>query len=394
MAETPYALRILHVMRTPIGGLFRHVCDLVEEQAKAGCHVGLICDSDTGGPRADQKLAELEKHLALGLHRFPIPRNPGLSDLKAGSQVTGIRNAVQPDIVHGHGAKGGAFARLTKATAKKTDRPFGAFYTPHGGALHYDPKSLQGRVFFGFERWAMKHTAAILFESHYGRGAFSRKIGEPTCAVAMVHNGLRPEEFAPVPTMPEPYDILYIGEMRTLKGVDTLLHAIAKLKATHPEVRALLVGSGPDEDDFRALATKLDLLKTVYFSPPMPAREAFSQARLAVVPSRNESLPYVVLEACASGLPVIATNVGGISEIFGEQGYRLISPDDPDTLTRTMSEMLDSLPEAQERAKQMVLDLKARFSVEKMTQDILRAYGEYAHLSPETQRFFADLSGH
>jgi glycosyltransferase involved in cell wall biosynthesis len=56
----------------------------------------------------------------------------------------------------------------------------------------------------------------------------------------------------------------------------------------------------------------------------MPAREAFTLGRLLVAPSRAESLPYIILETAAAGVPMITTNVGGIPEVFGPQSGRLI----------------------------------------------------------------------
>ncbi|MFD0935981.1 glycosyltransferase family 1 protein, partial [Methylobacterium trifolii] len=73
--------RILHVFRAPVGGLFRHVVDLARLQAAAGHAVGIVCDANTGGARAEQALAELGPCLGLGVTRIPMRRNPHLSDL-------------------------------------------------------------------------------------------------------------------------------------------------------------------------------------------------------------------------------------------------------------------------------------------------------------------------
>src|SRR5580658_10699778 len=79
-ASHPASLKILHILRAPLGGLFRHVVDLVQGQAARGHRVGLILDSTTGGARAEAVLQELTPCLALGYERVAIPRELGLRD--------------------------------------------------------------------------------------------------------------------------------------------------------------------------------------------------------------------------------------------------------------------------------------------------------------------------
>ncbi len=76
-------LRILHCFRSPIGGIFRHVRDLAREQAAAGCEVGVICDSSTGGEHEERLFQSIMPHLALGLTRMPIDRSVSLRDIPA-----------------------------------------------------------------------------------------------------------------------------------------------------------------------------------------------------------------------------------------------------------------------------------------------------------------------
>jgi hypothetical protein len=83
-AQAASSLSILHIFRAPLGGLFRHVVDLVQGQAARGHRVGLIVDSTTGGARAEAALAGLSPHLALGgaaRGNQPRARSPGRSRL-------------------------------------------------------------------------------------------------------------------------------------------------------------------------------------------------------------------------------------------------------------------------------------------------------------------------
>src|SRR5262249_58498510 len=81
-------LKILHVMRAPVGGLFRHVVDLARAQIAQGHLVGLIADSSTGGAQAETTLAELAPKLALGLVRVAMSRQVGPRDVVACGPVS------------------------------------------------------------------------------------------------------------------------------------------------------------------------------------------------------------------------------------------------------------------------------------------------------------------
>lgn len=74
-------LRILHCFRSPVGGIFRHVRDLVEEHSKAGHEIGILCDSSTGGEYEDSLFDDIRPYLSLGLTRVPIRRSISPSDI-------------------------------------------------------------------------------------------------------------------------------------------------------------------------------------------------------------------------------------------------------------------------------------------------------------------------
>ena len=175
-------LRIVHILRSPLGGLFRHVLDLAQAQLERGHQVGLIADSSTGGDHADWVLGALSPRLALGLHRLPMRRDPHPLDVLTHWRITALLQSARPDVVHGHGAKGALYARLPGAVALSGERA-ARVYTPHGGSLHYEESSMTGALVLGMERMLARRTDLILFESSYAADRFRATIGTPTCAV-------------------------------------------------------------------------------------------------------------------------------------------------------------------------------------------------------------------
>jgi Glycosyltransferase Family 4 len=163
----PASLKVLHILRAPLGGLFRHLLDVAHGQSQRGHRVGLIVDRTTGGARAEAILADLTPSLALGLERVAITRELGPSDLPAVRLISRRIKRLAPDVLHGHGAKGAALARLVLSAPHAI-----RVYTPHGGSLVYRPGTFIGDFYRSLE-WLLKwRTDLFLFESTYATSLF------------------------------------------------------------------------------------------------------------------------------------------------------------------------------------------------------------------------------
>jgi glycosyltransferase involved in cell wall biosynthesis len=326
-----------------------------------------VLDSTTGGAEAESALQRLVPAAALGIHRAPMSRHLGLSDYNAVRLVERLARKKAADILHGHGAKGGAYARLARGGALRV-------YTPHGGSLHYAAASPLGLLYLNLERVLLRRTDLFLFESEFSLGAFRDKIGAPRALARVVHNGVRPDELAAIAPDPDAADVVFVGELRRLKGVDVLIEALSRLLAQERIESAILFGDGPDASAYRAEVERRGLSSHIQFGGVKPAREAFRRGRVLAVASRAESLPYVVLEAAAAAVPVVATRVGGMAEIFGPDAAALISPEDPAALAEAILQALEG--HAALRTKRLQARVASQFNVAAMTEGVLAAYRE------------------
>jgi glycosyltransferase involved in cell wall biosynthesis len=219
-------------------------------------------------------------------------------------------------------------------------------------------------------------TDGLIHVSAYEAEIYRRKIHPPNCPAHVVLNGLQPDEFEPVTPEPDAADFLFIGELRDLKGVDVLIKALAMLRREGEAPRALIVGRGPPEDEarYRGMVTALNLSENVEFRPPMPARGAFALARTVVVPSRAESMPYLVLEAAAAAVPLIATHVGGIPEILGEDDNRLLPPGDVAALAAALRSARAEPEKLAREALQARIRVEQKFSLARMAERMENIY--------------------
>jgi glycosyltransferase involved in cell wall biosynthesis len=364
-------LRILHAVRAPVGGIFRHILDLANGQADRGHHVGIIADSLTGGERAEAALAEIAPRLKLGVHRLAIRREPVPSDVLVWAHFKRLIRRLKPDVLHGHGAKAGAFIRLN-ARSNDTIR----VYTPHGGSLHYPLSTLKGAFYSRLERALMDSTDLFLFESAFARDTYQRMIGTPGGLVRCVFNGVTADEFDPIAKAADATDIVYVGEFRHIKGADLLVDAVARLRADGKPVTLTLAGDGEELEALKAQIQRLGLTAAVRLIGHVKARYGFAKGTLLVVPSRGDSMPYVVIEAAAAGIPMIAANVGGIPEIFGTHTEALFAPGIVGGIADAIEAALNDPTAALVRAKSLRERIFLHFSQKAMVEGVLAGYRE------------------
>jgi glycosyltransferase involved in cell wall biosynthesis len=369
MTSPAKPLRILHAVRAPVGGIIRHILDLANGQAERGHEVGIIADSLTGGPRADTALSEIAPRLALGAHRIAIHREPHPLDVASYLKLAGLIHKLKPDVLHGHGAKAGAFVRAQRTRAGRI-----RVYTPHGGSLHYPLSTRTGQFYSRLERALMNRTELFLFESAFARNTYQRTIGIPKGLVRCVFNGVTAKEFEPLVTADDASDIAYVGEFRHIKGADILIEAVARLRAGGRPVTLTLGGDGEEMSLLQARCERLGLGSAVRFLGHVPARTGFSKGRILVVPSRGDSMPYVVIEAAAAGIPILAANVGGIPEILGPDHPNLVDSDNAPALADAIAAAIDNPSGMRDKARTLRERVQEHFSQTAMVDGILTAY--------------------
>ncbi|MDJ0932327.1 MAG: glycosyltransferase [Breoghania sp.] len=294
---TAHPLRIVHCLRAPVGGAFRHVCDLIAAQRAEGHAVGLICDASTGDDFAEMRLDRLAGETSNStLCAFPcatcplLPISPQWHEPSQPARHAAGRAA----LTRRQGRH--LCARARHATARLRVVKTRRFYSPHGGSLHYRRKTLSGRIYFGVESTLEHICDGLCFVSNYEAEQYAAKIHPPRIPHATVHNGLRPDELAPVTLGAEARDFLFIGEFRDLKGPDLFLLALTAIgEACGTTPTAHMVGSGEERMRYEEMAHDLGIGESETFHGPMPVREAFAMARNVIIPSRAESLPYIVL---------------------------------------------------------------------------------------------------
>lgn len=138
--------------------------------------------------------------------------------------------------------------------------------------------------------------------------------------------------------------ILYLGGFYRIKGVDVLIHAIAKLRSELPNMKLHLVGAGNMMSDFQLLAKKKGIEKFVIFhgwAPHSIVSRYYKSADICVFPSRHEGFPIAILEAMASGIPIIASDIEVFQEIAhpqhgNDKNCILFKSEDADALSKTI----------------------------------------------------------
>jgi len=176
--------------------------------------------------------------------------------------------------------------------------------------------------------------------------------------------------------------ITSVAHLREHKGQDTLLRAFAMIKDDFPHLGLRIVGEGPFRPELERVAKELGLGQRVELSGDVPrekALEIIGGARVFCLPSRREPFGLVVLEAMALGVPVVATNVGGVPEILRRNTDAwLVEADSPREMSAALKDALTNLEKRREHVQSAKERVKDYFSVDRFFSDYQRLYQEVA----------------
>lgn len=351
-------LRIAHVISTPagVGGAERVVAALLTEGIRMGWEQKVFNPFSVHEPSALAELSPVPVEAYSARHLWQLPRGR--------AWLIDRLDAFRPDVVHVHLFHA---AVLVASLARREGRTT-ILTHHHGELLRKEGRHLDEWL----DRIAGRQMDLVVAVSESVARFLQDRYGYPPHKVRVIRNGW---EGTPRPrrTKRGEATIVCVSNFRPEKAHDDLIRAFSAVKAELPEARLLLVGSGPLERKLRNLVDRLQLDQDVLFLghtdhvwPYLAEADVFALA------STNEPLGIAVLEALAAGLPVVATDVGGLPEIVdhGIDG-RLVPPGDPAALAETLLELLRS-PEVLER-----MSNRARESAEGLRMErTIAAYRE------------------
>ncbi len=351
-----------------VGGLESHVRGLAEGLVRRGHEVRVVAS------RSRPELRREEEIGGVRVRRTWLPaRSPSGWILYAAASIPATRSwARWADVIHAQ-----SFACVPPAGigARSAGRPWVAsFHTSH--FLQRAKKPRWAPVLRRLVRWPDRALAA---SEEIARVAEALA---PGVQVEALTNGVDTDVFVPrraATPRPEAASRLIVPRRLVEKnGVEYLVRALPEVLARIPALSVLIVGDGPERPKLEALAAELGVDGAVQFAGARAHEEMpglLASADVAVFPSLMEATSVAALEAMSAGLPVVATNVGGLPEIVNSEVGVLVPPADPAALARGIVALLTdpSRLEKGRRARERVVE---RWSNDRLVERHLEIYRE------------------
>jgi len=288
-------------------------------------------------------LPEEEHFQGIPVYRFPfwtaLTNNNLAQVLTIRQQVTKLKRAFAPNLVHVNCFGPGVLFHLD--TAKAYPAPW--LVTLHGDRYKQvvERDSLLEKT-LRLATWVTGCSAAVVEDSR-------QLTPEIIPHSSVIYNGLEVPAVPPEPLPVNPPQVLCLSRLAPEKGVDVALTAFVSITERFPQVRLLIAGDGPARADLEQQTVKLGLTEVVNFIgwvPPEKVPALINTATVVILPSRQEGLPLVALEAAFMARPVVATRVGGLPEVVRhQQTGLLVEKEDSGGLAEALSFLL-RYPEA------------------------------------------------
>lgn len=360
-------LRILQVLEPSGGGSGRHFLDLCRGLHQRGHHVEAVYSP----LRAEDAFVRELKSLALpAVHAVAMKRSPGLSDIAAHRALRSIINNGTPfDIVHGHSSKAGALTRL-RLPGFHAPR----VYTPHAFRTMDPTLGRIGRLIFG----SIETILAKPFTDHLicvsdDEYAHALSLGMPARKLSVIINGVAPPPLDMANTVRASFGISadtfvfgFVGRLSPQKAPGRLIEAFRNAASRLPNAELIMVGSGELEQEVRTAIAESGVQKRIRLTSAFTGPQAVPAFDVLVMPSRYEAMSYVMLEAAASGKPIVSTDVGGASTAIAKDKSGLIVPNDGDTAKLANAMVESANPERYRQLTEAAVGRMANFSMGQM----------------------------
>ncbi len=369
-------VNVLHLIQgLDIGGLEIMVINLLERLDRARYRPAVCC-FDTLGSLAPQ-LSEkgIEVHL--------LKRNPGV-DLFYIVRLARFLRKTNTQILHLHNPTAFFYGALA---GKLAGIPH-IIYTEHGRDF-----SSSRKVKFA-NRMLSRLVDKIVTVAKFGKCYLVEEEGVSEGRITTIHNGIDGMRFGLVPDKPELRSSLGLKEDQVVIGIvarldpiknhAVLLKAMQQVAASKPNAILLVIGDGPLRGDLESQSKVLGLESNVRFlGARQDVPDLLHLLDLFVLCSHSEGLSLTLIEACAAAKPIIATDVGGNSEVVEHGVNGLIVPSDqPEALAKAMMDLLDDPDEARCMGKLGRQKFEQEFTVDGMVQAYEALYSLRTRTAP------------
>ena len=308
------------------------------------------------------------------LHR---PLNP-LFDLLAFFEIKRLLGKEKPSILHLHSSKAGFLGSLA-ADREKTK----IIYTVHGAVFEAPFKILPKKLFLWLEKLTAPRKHKIICVSQNDKNLWLKNQAASEEKLVVVRNGLDWENISFLEkekareelALPKEAQIIgCIANFYPEKGLEYLVEAANILKQENKNLIFAVIGDGKGRKNLASLIKKYRLENFLLLGRKSNSAQFLKAFDSFILPSVKEGLPYVILEAMAAGLPIVASEVGGIPEMVenGQNGF-LVEPRDTQTLARKIAEVLDN-PTLAQKFSRASKEKLPQFSLQKMIDKTEQIY--------------------
>lgn len=382
MNDSATPLHILFLItHSEHGGAQAYVLDLARELKAKGHQVTIAAGMDPHGWLFDRAQKYGISTVFLQHARQAVSLSHDLISL---FEIKKLIRTLRPDVIHLNSSKIGFIGSLAARLARTRSR---IIYTAHGFVFH-EPGTFRSWYGKFLERVSSRWKDAIICVSEFDRQAAlkERIIPRHTDHLTTIHHGINAnqlsflsrEEARRVLQLPsEAFIIGTVANLYPTKGLHILIEATRLLMADgHAHhLHCVIIGEGPEHSLLETTAHHLSLDSVVHLLGAHHDASRYLKAfDLFVLSSLKEGFPYVLLEALAAGLPIIATRVGGIPEIIEhEKNGILVDPGDAQQLANAISRLINDQPLHKSLAH-AALQQSTRFARERMLNETFATY--------------------